>query len=190
MSAVVELEVVFLVGLEVSEPGVVFVALGSVLASVFDVAEPQASVGIPPPFGVSIPVSAAAVRVDSSGHPTSLAVPNADYYASSSSSVGAVGKKCGHNSTDAHANYALCSMLSNPGLHRNRKWGSCYNKPNRDHDNVSDTNDLPTSATTSRSKRRGLHLYQEQRKHRWRLAGRPPQEERERQWVAEEKFQH
>jgi hypothetical protein len=84
---VVEPEVVFVVDLEVSEPGVVFVAV----VSVADVAEPQASVDIAVAFVVLVPVSVVVVEVDSSGRPKFLAFPNVDHYASSSSSVEVVG---------------------------------------------------------------------------------------------------
>jgi len=75
------------VDLEVSEPGVVFVAA----VSVADVAEPQASVDIAVAFDGSVPVSVVVVEADSSGRPKSLAFPNVDHYASSSSSVEVVG---------------------------------------------------------------------------------------------------
>jgi hypothetical protein len=102
-----EPEVVFVVDLEVSEPGVVFVALVSValvfvalvsvalvfvaLVSVADVAEPQASVDIAVAFDFLVPVSVVVVEVDSSGRPKFLAFPNVDLYATCSSSVEAVG---------------------------------------------------------------------------------------------------
>ena len=57
--------VVSVVDLEVSEPGVVFVAV----VSLADVAEPQASVYIAVPFDVLVPVSVVVVEVDSSGRP-------------------------------------------------------------------------------------------------------------------------
>jgi hypothetical protein len=79
VSVVVEPEVVFVVDLEVSELGVVFVS------------EPQASVDIAVAFVVLVPVSVVVVEVDSSGHPKFLAFPNVDYFASSSSSVEVVG---------------------------------------------------------------------------------------------------
>jgi hypothetical protein len=82
-----EPEVVFVVDLEVSEPGVVFVAL----VSVADVAEPQASVDIAVAFDVLVPVSVVGVEVDSLGHPKFFAFPNVDLYATCSSSVEAVG---------------------------------------------------------------------------------------------------
>ena len=97
-----EPEVVFVVDLEVSEPGVVFVALVFValvsvalvfvaLVSVADVAEPQASVDIAVAFDFLVPVSVVVVEVDSSGRPKFLAFPNVDLYATCSSSVEAVG---------------------------------------------------------------------------------------------------
>jgi hypothetical protein len=67
-----EPEVVFVVDLEVSEPGVVFVAV----VSIADVAEPQTSVDIVVAFVVLVPVSAVVVEVDRSGPPKSLAFPN------------------------------------------------------------------------------------------------------------------
>jgi len=77
-----EPEVVSVVDLEVSEPGVVSVA---------DVAEPQASVDSAVAFDILVPVSVVVVEVDSSGRPKFLAFPNVDHYASSSSSVEVVG---------------------------------------------------------------------------------------------------
>ena len=73
-NAVVEVAVfafVFVVELEVSEPGVVFAAL----VSVADVAEPQASADIALAFDVLVPVSVVAVEVYSPGRPRFLAFP-------------------------------------------------------------------------------------------------------------------
>ena len=158
---VVEPEVVFVVDLEVSEPEVVFVAV----VSVADVAEPQASVDIAVAFDVLVPVSVVVVEVDSSGRPKFLAFPNVDHFASSSSSVEVVGEESVHSSTGARTNYGLCSILSNLGLHQNKNLEHCYNNPSPGHNNVSDTNDLPIDATTSHSRKRGLHQCQEQRRH-------------------------
>ena len=83
-----------------AEPEVAFVAAEpssevAVLAAepevAFVIAEPQVSVDIAVAFVVLVPVSVAVVEVDSSGHPKFLAVPNVDHFASSSSSVEAVG---------------------------------------------------------------------------------------------------
>ena len=114
---VVEPEVVFVVDLEVSEPGVVFVS------------EPQASVDIAVAFVVLVPVCVVVVEVDSSGRPKSLAFPNVDYYASSSSSVEVVGQESVHSSIGARTNYGLCSILSNLDLHQNKNLEHCYNNP-------------------------------------------------------------
>ena len=170
-----------MVPLEVSEPGVVSVAV----VSVADGAEPQASVDIPVAFHVLVPVAAVAAEVDSPGRPRFLAFPNVDYHASSSSSVDVVGQESVYSSTGVRTNYGLCSILSNPGLHQNKNLELCHNKPNPGHNNVSDTNDLPMDATTSHSRKRSLHLYQEQRRHMSQVS-LPPRVVREIKWVAAE----
>lgn len=159
---VVEPGVVLVVDLEVSELGVVLVAV----VSTAHVSEPQASVGIPVVFDVLIPVSVVVVvELDSSERPKFLAFPNVDHFASSSSSVEVVGQESVRNSIDVHANHDLCSILSNLGLHQNKKLAHGHNNPNPGHNNVSDTNDLPTDATTSHSRKRGPHQCQGRRKH-------------------------
>jgi hypothetical protein len=75
------------VDLEVSEPGVVFVAV----VFVADVAEPQASVDIAVAFVVLVPVSVVVVEVDSSGRPKFFAFPNICSFPNYSSSVEVVG---------------------------------------------------------------------------------------------------
>jgi hypothetical protein len=149
------------VDLEVFEPGVVSVAV----VSVADGAEPQASADIAVAFHASAPVSVAAVGVDSSGRPKFFSFPNIDYHASSSSSVAVAGRESVHSSSGVRANYGLCSILSNQGLHQNKNLELCHNKPNPGHNNVNDTNDLPKDATTSHSRKTGLPLYQDQRRH-------------------------
>ena len=150
-----------MVPIEVSEPVVVFVAV----VFVADVAEPQASVDIAVAFVALVPVSVSVVEVDSYGRPKSLAFPNVDYYASSSSSVEVVGQESVHSSIGARTNYGLCSILSNLDLHRNKNLEHGYNNPSPGHNNSSDTNDLPIDATTNHSRKRDLHQYQEERKH-------------------------
>jgi len=176
-----EPESVFVVDLEVSEPGVV---------SVSDVAEPQASVDSAVAFDILVPVSVVVVEVDSSGRPKFLAFPNVDHYASSSSSVEVVGWESVHSSTDARTNYGLCSILSTLGLHQNKNWGPCYNNPSPGYNNGSDTNDLPIDATTNHSRKTCLHLYQEQRKHCAYQASLSHPEVPEIRWVVAEKFQY
>ena len=171
------------VDLEVSEPGVVFVAV----VSVADVAEPQASVDIAVAFVVLVPVSVVVVEVDSSGRPKFLAFPNVDHYASSSSSVEVVGEESVHSPTGARTNYGLCSILSNLGLHQNKNLEHCYNNPNPGHNNVSDTNDLPIDATTNHSRKTGLHLSQEQRKHTYQVSLSHPVV-RQIRWVVAEEY--
>jgi hypothetical protein len=181
--AVAELspEVVFVVDLEVSEPGVVFVAV----VSVADVAEPQASGDIAVAIVVLVPVSVVVVEVDNSGRPKFLAFPNVDYLASSSSSVEVVGKESVHSPTDARTNCDLCSVLSNLGLYQNKNLEHCHNNPSPGYNNVSGTNDLPIDATTSHSRKRSLHLYQEQRRHTSQVS-RSPRVVRQIRWAAAE----
>lgn len=157
----VELEVVSVVDLEVSEPGVVLAAVVSA-----DVAEPRASGDIAVAFVVSVPVFVVVGGVDSPGHPKFVAFPNVDLYATSATDVEVVGEKSVHSTTGARTNYGLDSILSNPGLHHNKNLEHSYNNPSPGYNNVSDTNDLPMDATTSHSRRTSLHLSQEQRKHR------------------------
>jgi hypothetical protein len=172
--------------LEVPEPRVVFVAV----VSVADIVEPQASVDIALAFDVLVPVSVVAVEVDSSGRPRFLAFPNIDHFASSSSSVGVAGEESVHSSTGVRTNYSRCSIFSNLGLHHNKNLGHCYNKPNAHYNKVSDTNDHPMDATTSHSRKTGLHLYQEQRTHRSYQASLSHPEAPRIRWVAAERFQY
>jgi hypothetical protein len=128
------------------------------------------------------------VEVDSSGRPKSLAVPNVDHYASSASSVAVVGKESVRSSTHARTKYGLGSILSTRGLHQNRNWEQCYSTPSPGHNTVSDTTGLPTDATTNHSRRTGLKLYQEQRKHHWYQALRPHPEVPQIRWGVAEEF--
>ncbi len=176
-----EPEVVFGVDLEVSEPGVVSVA---------DVAEPQAFVDIAAAFVVLVPVSGVLVEVDSSGRPKFLAVPNVDHYASSASSVEVVGEESVRSSTGARTNCGLCNILSNLGPHQNKTLEHGHNNPNPGYNTVSDTNDLPMDATTNHSRKTGLPLCQEQRKHRSYQASLSQPEVPEIRWVVAEKFQY
>jgi hypothetical protein len=158
-------EVLFVVDLEVSEPGVVFVAV-----SIAHVVEPQTFGDIAVAIVLLVPVSVVRVEVDSSGRPTKfLAFPSVDYFASSSSSVEVVDKESVHSSTDARTNYDLCSVLSNLGLRQNKISEHCHNKPNPGYNNVSDTNDLPKDATTSHPRKRCHHQCQVQHRHTYQV---------------------
>ena len=173
--------VVSAVDLEVSEPEVVFVA---------DVAEPQASVDIAVAFDFLVPVSVVLVEVDSSGRPRFLAFSNVDHYASSASSVEVVGQESVHSSNGVRTNYGLCSILSNLGLHQNKNLEHCYNNPSPGYNNVSDTNVLPTDATTNHCRRRCPRLRQGRRKHRSYQASLSHPEVPQIRWVVAEKFQY
>ena len=179
-----EPEVVSVVDLGVSESEVVFV----VVVSLADVAEPQASVDIAVAFAVSAPVSAVVVEVDSSGHPTFVAFPNVDCYATSASSVEVVGDQSVHSATGARTNYGRCSILSNLGLHHNKNLEHCYNNPSPGYNTVSDTNHPAMDATTSHSRKTSLHLSQEQRKHRAHQVSLSQPEVRRIRWVAVDQY--
>lgn len=137
----------------VAEPEVAFVS------------EHQVSADIAVAFVVFVPVFVVVVEVDSSGRPKFLAFPNVDHFASSSSSVEVVGEESVRNPTGARTNYGFCSSLANLDLHQNRNLEHCYNKSIHGYNNVSDTNDLPMDATTNRSRKRGLHQFQEKHRH-------------------------
>jgi hypothetical protein len=171
---------------EVSEPGVVFVAL----ASVADVSEPQAFVDIALAFDVLAPASVVAVDVYNPECPRFFSFPNSDYHASPSSSVEIAGKESVHNSIGVRANHGLCSIFSNPGLHQNKNLEHGYNKPNPGYNNVNDTNDLPRGATTNCSRKTDLHLYQEQHTHHTYQARLPQLEVPQIRPVAAEQFQY
>jgi len=184
--AVAEPEMGFAVDLEAAEP----VAVVAGVASLADVAGPQASADIASAFAVLVPAFAAAVGADSSVHPRISAFPNSDHAPSSSSSAEDAGEGYVHSSTGVRTNYGLCSVLSSPGLHHNKKGVRSYNKPSHGHSNMSDTNGLPRDATTNHSRKICPHLYQEQRTHSSYQAARSQTEAPETRWVAAEKFQY
>jgi len=130
------------------------------------------------------------VEADSSGRPKFRAFPNVDHYANYSSPGEAVGKEFVHSPTGAHTNHGLCSILSNPGLHQNRKLGCCYNNPNPGHNNMSDTKDPPIDATTNHSRKICPHLRREQRRHRPCPVSLSPQVVRQIRWAVAKKFQN
>ncbi|MGD0886593.1 MAG: hypothetical protein ABSA46_17270 [Thermodesulfovibrionales bacterium] len=107
-------------------------------------------------FVVLVPVSVPVIEVDSSGRPF-LASPNVDLFASPSSSVEVVAEEPVDSSMGARSNYGLYSILSNLDLHQDRNLEPFYSNPSPDHNNVSDTNDLPKGATTNHSRKKSLH---------------------------------
>ena len=179
--AVFEPEVVF-EPRDIFEPEVAFVVSA-------DVAGPQASVDIAIAFAVLVPVSGVVVEADSSGHPKFLVFPNVDHYASYSSSGEAGGKEFVRNSTGAHTNHGLCSILSNPGLHQNKTLGPYHNNATPGHNNASDTSDLPTDATTNHRRKKCLRLNQGQRRRTYPVS-LSPVVMRQIRWAVAEKFQY
>jgi len=177
-------EVLFAVDLGVSEPGVVFVAPFAIV----HVAGRQVFVHIHTVFAVSIPVCVVVEGVDIFRRSIFFLFPNTDYYASLSNFVQDGDKESVGSPTDAHANYDLCSILSNQSLHHNKNMGYICNKSNPDHNNVSDTSALPMDATTNHPRKRGLHQSQGQRRHTYQVS-RSPLVGLEIGWVAEEEYQ-
>jgi len=166
---------------EVSEPGVVSVAV----VSVADAAEPQVSGDIAVAFAVLVPVSVVVAEVDSPARPKFLAFPNVCSFPNCSNSVEAFGEESAHSSTDAHTNYDLCSILSNLGLYQNKNLEHCYNNPSPCYNNVSDTNDLPKNATTNHSRNICLHQCQGQHRHTSQVS-LSPRVVRQKRWAAAE----
>ena len=158
-------------------------------SSVADVAEPRASVDIESAFDVLAPVSAGLIEVDSFGRPKFSAPPNTAHYARFSSSAVAAGLGFVHSSMSDRTNCVLCSILSNPDLHRDKILERCRNKPSPGHNNASGTSGLPMAATTSHSRKKYQHLHQEQRIHRACQATQPQPEAPRIRWVAAEEFQ-
>jgi hypothetical protein len=167
-----------------AEPEVVFVAPFSIV----HVSGRQVSVHIHTVFAVSIPVFVLVEGADIFRRSIFFLFPNIDYCASLSSFVEDVDKESVGSPTDAHANYDLCSILSNQSLYHNKNMGYIYNKSNPDHNNVSDTSALPMDATTNHPRKRGLHQSQGQRRHRYQVSRSPPVG-LEIGWVAEEEYQ-
>jgi hypothetical protein len=159
------------------------------LVSFADVAEPRVSVDIGVAFAVLVPASVVGSAVDSPRRPKFLAFPNAHHFASSASSVEDVGEESVHSSIGARTSYGPCSILSNLNLHQNRNPGHYHNNPNPGHNNLSDTSDLATDATTNHRRNRCLRLSQEQRRHPYPVA-RSLLVVRQIRWVVAEKFQY
>ena len=181
---VVAVSVVGVAASGVAEPVVVFVAPFSIV----HVSERQVFVNIHIVFVVSIPVFVVVVGVDIFRGSIFFPFPNIDYYTSLSSFVEDVDKESVDSPTDAHANYDLCRILSNQSLYHNKNMGYIYNKPNPDHNNVSDTNAPPMDATTNHPRKRCLHQCQVQRRHTYQVS-RSPLGAREIRWAAAEKYQ-
>jgi hypothetical protein len=181
---VAEPEVVFALAPEVSEPGVVSVAV----VSIVHVSGRQVSVHIHTVFAVSIPVSVLVEGVDIFRRSIFFLFPNIDCYASLSNFVEDVDKESVGSPTDAHANYDLCRILSNQSLHHNKNMGYICNESNPDHNNVSDTSALPIGATTNHPRKRGLPQCQVQRRRTYQVS-RSPLVGLEIGWVAEEECQ-
>ena len=110
-------------------------------------------------------VAVIASGVANPGHPKFVASPNACSVASPSSSVELVAVTFVGSSTDALSSDAPCSHSSSPRVSLHKKTVRCCSSPNLSCSIVSDTNVLPTGATTNRCRRRYPRLRQGQRRH-------------------------
>jgi len=186
-AAVSGLEAVSAVGFAVSG----LEAVSAVAVSIVHVSERQVSGNIHIVFAVSIPASFVVEEVDIFPHSIFFLFPNGDYPASFSSCVEDRDKESVDNATDAHANYDLCSILSNESLYHNKNMEYIYNKSSRDHNDVSGTTGLPTGATTNHPRKKCLPPRQGQRRHTYPVSLRP-RGVREIRWAVAlaEKFQY
>lgn len=139
--------------------------LSAGVVAVVSVSDPLVFVDIAVAFVALVPVSVVAAGVDSYEHPKFPAFPSIDYAANSSSSFEVLGEESVHSSTDARANYELCSNLSIQDPHQNKNLGNPYNNASRGHNNAIDTSGHPMGATTNRSRRKGLYRYRDQHRH-------------------------
>jgi hypothetical protein len=178
-------EVVCVAVVLVGQPVVVFGVL-----SVADVAGPQVSVDIAVAFVVLVPLSVLVVEGDSSGRPTSPAVPSGDSSASPASSVAVVGGESGDSPTGVRANRGCGRTLAIRGRHQNRTGGPGRSTPTPAHNTGTDTTALPRDATTTRSRRTGRPLFPAPRTHWAFLAPRSPPAGLERRWGAAAKCQY
>jgi hypothetical protein len=169
VALVVGPEVVFVADPEVAEPEVAFLAPFSIV----HVSGHQVSVHIHTAFAVLIPVSFVMEGVDIFQCSIFFLFPNIDYCSRLSNFFEDVDKESFGSPNDTHANYDLYSTLSNQSLYHNKNMGYICNKPNPDHNNVSDTNVLPIDATTNHPRKRCLHQCQVQRKHMYQVSLSP-----------------
>ena len=133
-------------------------------------AESPVSVDIVVAFVALVPFSGVVVEVDSSGRPKYCAFPNVDYYSSFSSFVEVAARESVDSPTGVRTSYGLYSILSNPGQHQNKNLEHFYNDASHGYNNAIDTNGLPMNATTSHSRKRALHQYQEQHRHTYQVS--------------------
>jgi len=158
--------------------------------SLVDTAVPQASVDILSAFDVVIPPAVSPVGADSPGRPTFFSFPNSDLHPSSSSACEAGRKGSVHGPTGVRASRGLYSIFSTPVLRHNKSGEHWHNTPNPDHNNGSDTSDLPKGATTSHSRKKCPHRCWEQRTHRTPQASRSPPEVTKKRRVAAAEIQY
>jgi hypothetical protein len=153
-----------------------------------DIAGTRAFDDTAPVSNFSDPVSDAEGGVDNPRRPRFFAVANSHCCAKCSSSVEVVGQEFDHSPTGTRANSVPCNIVANSDPHRDRTLEHGYSNPSPGCSSVSDTSDLPTNATTNRSRRTGLWPGQEPRRHRPCRASLSPREVPRRQWAEADQY--
>ena len=120
--------------------------------------------------------------------PRFAASPNARSFPSPSSSVELVAEVFAGSSTDALSNDGPCSHSSSLRVSLHKKTELFGSSPNPSCSTASDTNVLPTDATTNHDRRRRPHLHQVRRRHLSRAALSTPAA-RQTLWAAAEQSQ-
>ena len=128
-----------------------------------------------------------AFGVANPGHPKYFASPNVCSFASCSSSVELVGEVFVGSSTHALSNDDPCSHSSSLRISFYKKMERFYSRPNLSRSTVSDTNVLPTDATTNHCRRRCPCLHRGRRRHTSQAALSAPVV-RQIRWAAAEQY--
>lgn len=118
------------------------------------------------------------------GHPRYFAFPNVCSVPRCSSFVGLVGEVFAGSSMDVLPNDDLGSHSSNLTVPFHKRMGPFDSRPNLSHSSVSDTNALPTDATTNHGRKRCPHLRQGQHRHQSQVS-LPSLEVWQIRWVEE-----
>lgn len=121
------------------------------------------------------------------GHPKFVASPNACSFASPSSSVELVAEVFVGSSTDALSNDGPCSHSSSLRVSLHKKMGLFDSRPTLSCSSASDTNVLPTDATTNHCRRRCPRLRQGRRIHTSQAA-LSTQVVRQTRWAAADQY--
>jgi hypothetical protein len=138
-----------------------FVSVVSAPAAVVDAAEHQVSEDTAFDVDPLFHISAVVFGVYNYGHPMFYSFSNIDCCASLSNYVEVFDGVSAHSPSSVHTICVLRNIFSSPDPHQNKTMGRHCKKPIPDHSNANGTTCLPMDATTSRSRKRCLHLFPE-----------------------------